>query len=432
MNFVYFSHSYREEDTSIVAFFGRLMRSEGFIPSLDPPSQTVNAAKLERHLRSCDGMVAILTRREGGVSPHILFEISLALISRKPLLVFIEDTVPTAGRIPARVLQSRFSRRSYFRQVRDLRNVLRILQSYLGENPPPRYQPLLSPRFCVLVGGNGMRKPLRDALAETIEGLDYDLRPFSLSEGTLRNRMEASEVLAYADLAVSVIDFLEVADQYLMGALRASFIPSITLSTNLEYEFSPNIPKEYQPRVVDGGDLDGLRHTLRTEIELYQEEFLEVENPEELDTYVNLLIEHASPGGSYAAGMHNTFIREMTMSQDEYNIERSQVGAVGRGAHAHDMTFSQVWNETSDQIGDLSRLATELEQLRAALRQQAQTAEQDSAVGAVAQAEVAAKEGQGPTTLEHLSKAGVWALDMAKTIGATVAAAAIRAALGLP
>jgi hypothetical protein len=255
MNFVYFSHSYREEDTGIVAFFGRLMRSEGFIPSLDPPSRTVNAAKLERHLRSCDGMVAILTRREGGVSPHFLFEISLALIARKPLLVYIEDTLRTTGLIPDRVLQSRFSRRSYFRQVRDLRNVLRILKAYLGENPPPRYQPLLSPRFCVSVGGNSLQKPLRDGLAETMEGLDYDLRSFSLSEGSLSNRMEASEVLAGADLAVCVIDYLEVADQYLMGALRAAFIPSITLSTNSEYEFSSSIPREYQPRLVDGANL---------------------------------------------------------------------------------------------------------------------------------------------------------------------------------
>jgi hypothetical protein len=244
--------------------------------------------------------------------------------------------------------------------------------------------------------------------------------------------MEASEVLANADLAVCVIDNLNIADQYLMGAIRASFIPSITLSTNSEYEFSVSIPHEYQPRIVDGCDPNSLRHTLRAEVELYEDEFVEVEKSEELERYVNLLVEYASPGGKYEANIHNVFIREMTMSQDEYNIEQSQVGAVGRGAHAHDMTFKQVWDSSSDQIGDLTRLADELEQLRAALREQARTVEEDSVVGEVAQAEVAAKEGQGPRTLEHLSRAGEWALDMAKSIGATVAAAAIRAALGLP
>ena len=63
MNLVYFSHSYRKEDAAIVRYFGRLLRSENLLPSLDPPSETVNAAKLERHLNSSDGMVAVLTER---------------------------------------------------------------------------------------------------------------------------------------------------------------------------------------------------------------------------------------------------------------------------------------------------------------------------------------------------------------------------------
>jgi hypothetical protein len=432
MNFIYFAHSYREEDASIVEFFGRLMRSEDFIPSLDPPSRTVNAAKLERHLRTCDGMVAILTRREGGVSPHILFEISLGLMSRKPLLVFVEDTLRVGGVIPSGVLQSRFSRRSYFRQVRELRYALQMLKAYLGENPPPRYRPPLSPRFCVVVGGENLSEPLQEGLIDTLRELDYDLQTSGVSDESLNDRMEASEVLASAELAVCLVDNLTSADHYLMGAIRASFVPAITLSFNSEHKFKVGIPKEYQPRVVKPGNLDSLRHTLRTQVQLYEEEFLEVEKPEELETYVSLLIEYASPRGKYEASVHNVFIREMTMSQDKYNIEQSQVGAVGPGAHAHDMNFHQVWNRSSDQIGDLAKLADELEQLRVALRQRAQTAEEDGAVYAVAQAEVAAKKGEGPKALEHLNMAGKWALDVAKSIGVTIAAAAIRAALGLP
>ena len=432
MNFVYFAHSYREEDSSIVEFFGRLMRSEGFIPSLDPPSRTVNAAKLERHLRTCDGMVAILTRREGGVSPHILFEISLGLMSRKPILVFVEDTVRAGGVIPSGVLQSRFSRRSFFRQVRELRYALQMLKAYLGENPPPRYRPPLSPRFCVVVGTDNLSEPLQAGLLETLSELDYDPQTSGVSDQSLNERMEASEMLASADLAVCLVDNLTSADHYLMGAIRASFIPAITLSFNSEYRFNIGIPKEYQPRIVEAGNLGRLSHTLRTQVELYEEEFLEVERPEELETYVSLLVEYSSPMGKYEAGVHNVFIREMTMSQDRYNIEQSQVGAAGPRAHVHDMNFHQVWNQSSDQVGDLVKLADELGQLRAALRQRARTAEEDSAIGAVAQAEVAAEKGEGPKALEHLNMAGKWALDVAKSTGATVAAAAIRVALGLP
>jgi hypothetical protein len=42
-----------------------------------------------------------------------------------------------------------------------------------------------------------------------------------------------------------------------------------------------------------------------------------------------------------------------------------------------------------------------------------------------------AKEGNGPKALEYLKMAGKWALDKASKIGLSVAAAALKAALGL-
>src|SRR5947208_12879480 len=151
MNLVYFAHSYRKEDAAVVGYFGRLLRSENLLPSLDPPSDSVNAAKLERHLNSSDGMVSVLTQRIGGVSPHILFEIALCLKARKPLIVFVEDSL-SEKLVPTRILQSRFSRKSFLRQVRTHRHALQIFKAYLGESPPPRYQPSTSRRSCLLVG----------------------------------------------------------------------------------------------------------------------------------------------------------------------------------------------------------------------------------------------------------------------------------------
>src|SRR5205085_340628 len=116
-----------------------------------PPSETVNTAKLQRHLNSSDAMVAVLTQRRTGVSPYILFEIALCLRSRKPLLVLIEDVLP-AGLVPERVLQRRFSRGAFLRQVREHRHAVGVLKTYLGQEPPPRYQPTLSQRSCVVAG----------------------------------------------------------------------------------------------------------------------------------------------------------------------------------------------------------------------------------------------------------------------------------------
>lgn len=66
MHPIYFSHGYREREAPFAAFFSSLMAKIGFIPSLDPPSNDVNSAKLERHLRFTNGLVAVLSMRDGG------------------------------------------------------------------------------------------------------------------------------------------------------------------------------------------------------------------------------------------------------------------------------------------------------------------------------------------------------------------------------
>jgi hypothetical protein len=118
---------------------------------------------------------------------------------------------------------------------------------------------------------------------------------------------------------------------------------------------------------------------------------------------------------------------------DDYNVsgENQQIGAVGPNAHVHDVNFDQKWTNTRDDL-DLPQLAQELAVLRAELRKQAIEPDHDEAVAEVGRAERAAKADDGPRTLEHLARAGKWALNTATTIGATVAAAAIKVALGLP
>ena len=88
---------------------------------------------------------------------------------------------------------------------------------------------------------------------------------------------------------------------------------------------------------------------------------------------------------------------------DKY--EAGQVGAMGPGAHAHDMNFNQVWNQSGHGI-DLPSLAVELSKLRGELKKRATSAEHDIAVGSLALAEQAAKKGDGSKTLEYLAKAG--------------------------
>lgn len=88
------------------------------------------------------------------------------------------------------------------------------------------------------------------------------------------------------------------------------------------------------------------------------------------------------------------------------------------------------WTQNKNQI-DLSQLAKELAELRAAMRRKADSSEQDMAVGKIASAEEAAKMNNGPSVLQHLKDAGKWALDVAKEIGAKLTVEVLKDTLGL-
>jgi hypothetical protein len=88
MQIVYWAHSYREQDAAVNRHFGTLIEQAAqMIVNFDPPSESVNESKLQQNLSSCDGMVAVLPWRATGPSQYILFEIALALRSRKAVVV---------------------------------------------------------------------------------------------------------------------------------------------------------------------------------------------------------------------------------------------------------------------------------------------------------------------------------------------------------
>ena len=127
------------------------------------------------------------------------------------------------------------------------------------------------------------------------------------------------------------------------------------------------------------------------------------------------------------------YAKEVTVGEksgDTYNVSRA--GVVG--AHAKVMNFNQIWSEwkSDDSAPDVAQLAAQLGTLRQQLKSEAKTPEEDAAIGAVAQAEVAAKTGDGSKVLEALVGAGKWALGVAEKIGVALAAGAIRKSLGLP
>lgn len=425
MQIIYWAHSYRQEDAAINRHFGILIEQAArMIVNFDPPSDKVNASKLEQNLRSCDGMIAILTWRSTGPSQYILYEIGLALRARKPLVVFVDERL-RGDVIPPRILQRRYSHRTYFRQVREHTHALRELITYMGEPPVPRYQPSSHQRACALVGLRGLKRNLRTDLTVLVEERGY--RAISLDRPTAENPLAFGTFEDLADLALSVrcVDTRTSPSHYWAGALSAAAIPSITFSCDQSYSFSGALPRDFQPRLVDP-DGSSLKSVIGDEFDLFEQDFLKVQDPAAIERYTMMQVQAGDLRGRYQVDTRNHYM-EVVMG-DQYNIS-GQAGAVGRQAHAHDMTFSQTWEQLQGSI-DLTRLATELRQLHEAMQRDAVEPSHQLAAGAVAAAEQSARQGNGPKVIKYLKSGGKWALSVAEKIGVGVATAAIKGALG--
>lgn len=418
MSIVYFAHSYRERDAGVVDFFGRLIRSEGLTVSLDPPSDAVNSAKLQRHLNASDGLIAVLSRRPEGTSPHILFEINLAIKTGTPLLVFVEDTIASSV-LSHRIPQQRFSQRWYLREAREHRHVLKAFKNYLHEYSPPRFRPATAKRSCVLTGGQNVAPDVaRSVQAWVEEQADYETTVLSAET----DPFGTYEILRSANIAVAL---RSRGPSHADGLLAGIGIPTISLTWDPERVQAPWPPEEYHPRLVTD---DSALTILRQEFDLFEEDFLDLPDQEAVDRYTALLVD-----------LHGTYddltrdhVQEVVMG-DKY-VASGQMGAVGPQAHVHDASFHQVWNtfQGTDAGSNLKALAEDLERLRRHLRTQETSRQQDAEVAEIAAAAAAADNEDGPTALRHLAKVGTWALGAATAIGTALAAAAIRSATGLP
>ncbi len=125
-----------------------------------------------------------------------------------------------------------------------------------------------------------------------------------------------------------------------------------------------------------------------------------------------------------------TVIEKMEIEQmgDKYKVK--QAGVVGPNSRVRDTNFDLSYTESVSKI-DLDMLASELALLRQQLKGKATKPQHDSSIGEIANAEIAAKEGNSEKSLEHLSKTGKWVFEVATKIGVSVAAAALKIALGL-
>lgn len=131
---------------------------------------------------------------------------------------------------------------------------------------------------------------------------------------------------------------------------------------------------------------------------------------------------------SYNEEIH-VHLNQGDIMRDKY--EASQAGAQGPHSHAHDMTFNQLWNRYKEDV-NLATLANELELFRRKITTKADdSVEAAIAGGEIAKAELAAKQNDGPSVMQHLKSAGNWALDFATSVGSSLVAEVIKKSMGM-
>lgn len=424
MHPIYFSHGYREREAPFAAYFSSLMAKLGFVPSLDPPSDDVNSAKLERHLSYTNGMVSVLSNRGTGPSPHILYEVSMAVRCNKPTLLFVEDSVPEKH-IPNGVMVKRFSEHSYIRETTDHLYALERLSAYIGKQQLPVYRGFEKQRACFLVGGEKLERELRSEVCGYVENMGYQISKLPATNKTLPLSGQLHAIISNSNLAISVLTSKSASNSYALGVLQSNLVPTIMLAS-VDYPLIKGVPDEYQRRVITNTNIQQDLELIKHQINLYEEDFIQIDSTGKADKYADKLASSTFPG-QYTQDFRTSIIQEVTMG-DRYSA--GQVGAQGPNAHAHDINFNQIWQQNEGKM-NLSDLSNELESLRNSLQNEANTAEQFSEIGTIANAEIEAKNGDGPKALESLSKAGKWSLSVAEKIGVGVATAAIKGSLGI-
>lgn len=125
-----------------------------------------------------------------------------------------------------------------------------------------------------------------------------------------------------------------------------------------------------------------------------------------------------------------TFTINIGQMGDNYNVNQSQVGAVGNNASSHNNSFQQV-NHTAPENFNFEALIPELEKLKKALKEKADTPEEFMSISKVAEAETAVKEKNYGKLVENLKAGGKWVFDTAKDIGVNVIAAVISKQMGI-
>jgi len=311
---IYFSHGYRERETVFNKYFGILIEQNGFIPSLDPPSEDVNSAKLEKHLKHTVGLIAIVASRNGSISPYIKYEIDLAIRIGKPVLVFIEDNLAD-NMLSNFILKRRFSSKSFFRDYYEHQNALEIFKSFIGNSQLPKYQSLNFQKSAILLGFDKENIELESQIKKYLNDTGYFVWGNIENEENKELIIEGKRhfYLSNTYLSICLIDKLSNKGSYYLGAIRSIQIPTILVTQNNKDEYKGWVPTEFRQRYIPKDEINVAYSIINKQVDLYEEDFVVVDNERKWENYVNSLSSSSIMKGEYTNEGRDKIINNLYM-----------------------------------------------------------------------------------------------------------------------
>ena len=184
------------------------------------------------------------------------------------------------------------------------------------------------------------------------------------------------EQLVSADLSICFVRTPDPASQFVFGALRAFLTPSILLTADANFPFHPDVPQEYQPTIVEATKTVGLKKTIKEQIAIFEEEYVDLADEKKVELYRDLLIKEASPTADYSSEVRELFINqlvighqgsEVSVSQDNINVH--SVGGIVNVKASLERVNQKIATAPSLEDDKRKELQGLVDELRAALEE---------------------------------------------------------------
>jgi archaellum component FlaC len=142
------------------------------------------------------------------------------------------------------------------------------------------------------------------------------------------------------------VDNLSIKNSYLLGTVQAIQTPTILLSQDDNSPLVDWVPSEFQRRVIPKKDIEGGLKIIESQIELFEEDFIELDKDKKVTNYINSLSLSAASKGEYTNSIRDQII-EITMGNKIGNVTGSTVVVDSNVSNSFNTIASKYDEETA-------------------------------------------------------------------------------------